>query len=190
MTTRSRNRSSREEKAVFSAKKTPRGEPLPEFESHIIPPAKKTAATKATKAPAKKAVAKAAKKAAPRPGPRADLGAPIDGFFAKQPPGLRAVLEELRTLIEAAAPEATSSIKWGMPFFTLDGVMMCALGGHKTHVNLILSGPPDAFDDPDGRLEGTAKIGRHLKLRAVDEIPRAAVRGWLRTAYEIARKKK
>jgi hypothetical protein len=157
--------------------------------------AKKIAAKKiaAKKAAAKKPAAKrvATKRTAPaKPGRRADLGAPIDGFFAKHPPALRAVLEELRTLVEAAAPDATSSIKWGMPFFTLDGAMMCALGGHKTHVNLILSGPPEAFDDPNGRLDGTAKIGRHLKLRSVDEIPRADVRRWLRVAAEIARQGK
>jgi hypothetical protein len=124
-----------------------------------------------------------------KPAARADLGAPIDGFFAKQPAPLRPVLEELRKMVEEAAPEAESSIKWGMPFFTLGGEMMCALGGHKSHVNLILSGPPDAFDDPEGRLEGAAKTGRHLKLRSLADLPRPAVRRWLRTAAEIARKK-
>jgi hypothetical protein len=122
-------------------------------------------------------------------GPRADFGAPIDGFFAKQPPHLRAILEALRKLVEEAAPDAQSAIKWGMPFYSVGGNMMCALAGFKSHVNLILSGPPGAFADPDGRLEGDAKGGRHLKLRALDELPRQSVRGWLRTAVGIARKK-
>jgi hypothetical protein len=120
-------------------------------------------------------------------GRRADLGAPIDGFFAKQPPALRAILEELRRLVEEAAADATSSIKWGMPFFTIGAQTMCALAGFRSHVNLILAGPPGTFADPDGRLEGDGKTGRHLKLRALDELPRAAVRGWLRTAAERAR---
>jgi hypothetical protein len=156
---------------------------------------KKGAPTKVApkKAALKKAASKgaAAKDTAPsRWASRADLGAPIDGFFAKHPAALRAVLDELRKLIEAAAPDAVSSIKWGIPVFTLGGAMMCALGGHKTHVNLILSGPPDGFDDPDGHLEGSAATGRHMKLRSVDEIPRADVRRWLRTASETARAKK
>jgi hypothetical protein len=33
------------------------------------------------------------------------------------------------------------------------------------------------------------KTGRHLKLTSLDELPRAAVRGWLRTAAELARAK-
>jgi hypothetical protein len=148
----------------------------------------------AKKAAAKKAVAKkpvvATKPAAKKPGPRADLGAPIDGFFVKQPPHLRPILESLRKLVKEAAPDAASSIKWGMPFFTVGGNMMCALAGFKSHVNLILSGPPNAFTDPEGFLEGDAKGGRHLKLRALEELPREKVRGWLRTAVALARAKK
>jgi hypothetical protein len=176
------------------AKKTTAKTAAPKKASAKKASAKKASAKKAApkKASAKKAAPKkaSAKKTAPQYSARADLGAPIDGFFAKHPPALRAVLETLRTMVEAAAPDARSSIKWGMPVFTFDGVLVCALGAHKSHVNLILSGPPDAFYDPDGRLEGTAKIGRHLKLQTVEEIPGAAVRGWLRAAYEIARKKK
>lgn len=140
------------------------------------------ASTKASTQARPKAAKKALKK-------RADFGAPIDGFFAKQPAHLRPILEELRKMVEKAAPDADSSLKWGMPFFSVGGAMMCALGGHKSHVNLILSGPPGAFADPEGRLSGSAKTGRHLKLTALDELPRNAVRGWLRTAAGIARKK-
>ena len=128
-----------------------------------------------------------AKKPPPKPAPRADFGAPTDSFFAKQPPHLRAILEELRKLVEEAAPEASSSIKWGMPVFTLNDAMMCALIAYKSHVNLILSGPPDAFVDPEGRLSGEGKTGRHLKLTTLDELPRDAVRAWLRAAADLAR---
>jgi len=136
-------------------------------------------------APAKKRRATPPKKF----GPRADLGAPIDGFFAKQPPALRPVLDELRKLIEQAAPDATSSIKWGMPFFSIGKGMMCAIGGHKSHVNLILSGPPGAFADPKGLLEGEGKTGKHLKLQTLDDLPRNAARSWLRKAAKLAREK-
>ena len=138
-----------------------------------------------SKSSTKKVAAK--KPAAKKPAPRADYGAPIDGFFSKQPPHLRAILEDLRKLIEEAAPEAQSSLKWGMPFYTLDGAMFCATSAHKSHVNLILSGAPDAFSDPAGRLSGEGKTGRHLKLTTLDELPRESVRGWLRRAAELAR---
>jgi hypothetical protein len=122
--------------------------------------------TKQKKRPAAK------KPAARRPAPRADYG-----FFAKQPAHLRAILDELRKLVDEAAPDADSSLKWGMPFYTVGGTMMCGLGAHKSHVNLILSGPPGAFADPEGRLSGEGKMGRHLKLTTLDELPRKAVHG-------------
>ncbi|HEY5926509.1 MAG TPA: DUF1801 domain-containing protein [Kofleriaceae bacterium] len=120
---------------------------------------------------------------------RADLGAPIDGFFKKQPAPLRAVLVELRKIVETLVPDAESSIKWGNPFFTLNGKMMVALSAHKSHVNLILAGPPNAFADPHGRLTGEGKTGRHLKLTSLDELPRNEVRNWVKTAAKIARAK-
>jgi len=155
-------------------------------------PRKKAAPTK--KAPAKKAPKKAAKKAAAGAtkrtvGRRADFGAPIEGFFAKQPPHLRAILEALRALVEETAPEAEASLKWGMPFYPVAGKGMCALGAHKAHVNRILWGPADAFPDPDGRLLGEGAEGRHLRLTSLDELPRAAVRRWLRAAANLARGK-
>ncbi len=154
-------------------------------------PAKKSGPLAAKKASAKKAPAKKAlaKKAAPpkKPAPRADLGTPIDSFFGKQPAHLRVVLEALRKMIEDAAPDADSAIKWGMPFYTLNGTPVCALAGHTSHVGLILHGPPEAFEDPDGRLSGDGKTGRRLKLTSLDGLPRAAVQRWLREAAARAR---
>ena len=135
---------------------------------------------------APKTKAKQPKRAVPT---RADLGAPIDGFFKKQPPPLRAVLVELRKIVESTVPDAESSIKWGNPFFTLNGKMMVALSAHKSHVNLILAGPPNAFADPHHRLTGEGKTGRHLKLSSLVELPRNEVRGWVKTAAKIARAK-
>ena len=113
----------------------------------------------------------------------------MDAFFARQPPQLRAILEALRELVEEAAPDAVGSIKWGMPFYTVGDRMMCALAGFKSHVNLILPGPTDTFADPGRLLEGESKNGRHLKLRALDELPREAVRRWLRTASALVHSK-
>jgi hypothetical protein len=153
--------------------------------------AKKKVSAAAPKARTSKRAAKpgagAAKKAA-RPmaaARRADFGTPIDGFFAKQPPQLRPILEALRALVAEIAPGATASIKWGMPFYSIDGKPLCALAGFKSHVNLILAGPPDAFADPEGLLDGGGKTGRHLKVRSLDDLPRESVREWIRAAARV-----
>jgi hypothetical protein len=155
---------------------------------------KKTKTVTARKAPrAKKAprARKVASRAGVAPakdyGPRKDLGAPVEGFFAKQPPGLRPILDELRNMVRQAAPDASSAIKWGMPFYSIGGAIVCALAAHKSHVNLILPGPPGTYADPEGRLEGDGKTGRHLKLKTLGDLPKTSVRGWLKTAVRLAR---
>jgi hypothetical protein len=153
-------------------------------------PMPKAVATPAAKKRSPAATAKAAAAPPRKVGPRADFGAPVDGFFAKQPPPQRTILESLRALVAEAAPDASSSLKWGMPVYTIGGNMMCALAGFTSHVNLILAGPTGTFADPAGLLEGDGKTGKHLKLRSIDELPRAAVRGWLHHAAERARAQK
>lgn len=129
------------------------------------------------------------KKSPKRPAPRADYGASIETFFTKQSEPQRSIAIVLRTLIEAAAPEATSSIKWGMPQWTIDGKMFAAIGVHKAHVNLILWGPPNAYKDPKGLLVGESKMGRHLKVTTLAELPRTDVKGWLKTCAHLVRTK-
>jgi hypothetical protein len=144
-----------------------------------------TKAKPRAKSPAKTQVAASAPKT--KFGPRKDLGAPVEGFFAKQPPELRAILDQLRALIAEAAPEATAVTKWGMPFYSVGANTLCAVAAFKAHINLILPGPPGTYADPDGLLEGDGKTGKHLKLRPTDALPHAAVRAWLRTAASRAR---
>jgi hypothetical protein len=148
---------------------------------------KKKVAKNKTKVAKKRVARKPARPARPMAKKRADLGAPVDGFFAKQPPHLRPILDALRGLVDEAAPDASSSIKWGMPFYEIGGNTYCALAGFRAHVNLILPGAPGTYADPDGRLEGEGKTGQHIKLRSLEELPRDAIRGWLRTAAKKAR---
>jgi len=144
---------------------------------------KKVAKKKVAKKKAvKKKVAK--KKVAAK---RADLGAPVAGFLAKQPEHLRVILDVLMALIAEVEPRAAGSLKWGMPFYEVEGHMMCGLGAHKAHVNLILAGPPKGFVDPDKRLLGAGKGSRHLRLTTLDEVPTESVRSWLAASAKYAR---
>lgn len=151
-----------------------------------MPKKQAKAVKRAVKKATKKAV-KGTKKAAKTAMRRADFGAPIDVALNKQPPHLRAILDALRAIIEEVAPDAKSALKWGMPFYCIDGKMMCALGAHKAHVNLILAGPPEEFVDPLQRLQGEGKSGRRLTLRDVSELPHKEVKAWVKTAAKCAK---
>jgi hypothetical protein len=142
-------------------------------------PTKKTAkkAAPAKKAPARKMYA------------RTDYGAPVDGWFEKQPEPHKAILAMLRELVHEAAPDAKGSLKWGQPFYELGGGMMCALTSHKAHVNLVLTGPDSIFDDPKRLLDGASKLGSHIKLRKVEDVPKPEIRRWLKAAAAHARER-
>lgn len=146
-------------------------------------PAKTKVAAK--KAPAKKTAARKAPMA-PR---REDFGAGIETFLAKQSGPILALVNELRAVVEKAAPDAVPALKWGMPMYMIDKAMVCGIGAHKAHVNLILSGPPGTFADPKGMLTGEGKTGRHLKLVPGDEVPAKEIAGWVTTAARLARGK-
>ncbi len=144
------------------------------------PPARKSAASKTpAKAPAKGAAAK--KTPARQYLRRDDLGAPADAFFAQQPPERREHLEALRALVKKAAPGARESMKWGMPYFELKGGF-CALYTSDTYAALNIMAPPEKLDDPEGKLEGTGKTMRHLKVRSAADIDEASILRWVKIA--------
>ncbi|MBL8955579.1 MAG: DUF1801 domain-containing protein [Myxococcaceae bacterium] len=126
---------------------------------------------------------KKTKKPAPAAKQRKDFGAPIDVYFAKFDGETRKTLDVLKGLVSAAVPKAQSAIKWGMPVWTLGGTkMVCALRATKTGVGLMVSGPPELFDDPEGLLEGSAQNMRQLKVASAAGIPKKQVMTWLNAA--------
>ena len=127
----------------------------------------------------------APKKAAMRKG-RADYGAPIGPWFEQLPPEKRAPLEKLRALVEATVPNARSGLKWGVPFYTLDGKQLCDLVALKHEVALGIFAPPEAFDDPKGQLQGKSDEYRVLKVKDESEIDAASVKRWLKAAVAAA----
>src|SRR4029078_456359 len=57
---------------------------------------------------------------------RADLGKPVDSWFKKRKPDLKAIADELHRLILAAEPGLKAEMKWGMLCYSGNS-MVCAL---------------------------------------------------------------
>jgi hypothetical protein len=148
--------------------------------------AKKPAAAKTSPAARKTSAPKTAAAKKPMARKRADLGAPITGFLAKQPADKRAILERLRLLIRSVAPGTSEQLKWGMPMFSL-GRDFCSLAAFKQHVSIVFFNVGTSLADPDGLLEGSGKTARHLKLRSASDIDEAQIRRWLAAAANAAR---
>jgi uncharacterized protein YdhG (YjbR/CyaY superfamily) len=58
----------------------------------------------------------------------------IDEYIAEFPPETRRVLEELRALIKASAPDATETISYAIPTFDLNGRHLVHFAGYKYHI--------------------------------------------------------
>ena len=133
----------------------------------------------AAKKPAKPAAASA------RYSQRADLGAPADAYFAKvKPPALNAVASSLRAIVRAGAPKARESIKWGMPFYELNG-MLGYIKARSRYVTLGFYHQGIHLADPDGRLEGTGKSMRHVKVYGPEGVDKKMFTSWVKQAAAI-----
>jgi uncharacterized protein YdhG (YjbR/CyaY superfamily) len=60
----------------------------------------------------------------------------IDDYIAGFPPEIQQVLEELRSLIRAAAPGATETISYAIPTFDLNGKHLVHFAGYAGHIGL------------------------------------------------------
>jgi hypothetical protein len=114
--------------------------------------------------------------------PRKDFGAPVERYFAEQTPDKRVLLERLRVLVMKGAPDATATIKWGVPFYLMNGRNVCSLAAFKEHVGINFLAPPSALVDPENKLEGGGSSMRMLKVRTAADIDSASILRWLKAA--------
>lgn len=135
----------------------------------------------AAKRPATKSAGKTVATASANAGVKGDTRE-VDAYFAHQPADKRVLLEKLRALIVRALPDATVSIKWGVPVYARNGKQVCALASFKDHVGLNFFAPPAKLIDPAKKLEGGGKVSKMLKVRSSDDIDAASIQRWLKAA--------
>ncbi len=122
----------------------------------------------------------ATKTTAKKPAPKKAATAADVRYIAEQPADKAALLEKLRALVNKGVPDADVSIKWGVPFYQMNGKNICALASFKDHVAINFFAPPNAFVDPGKRLEGSGKGNRTLKVRSAGDIDSPSILRWLK----------
>ena len=81
---------------------------------------------------------------------------------------LRQIAEALRQLIRDTAPDLSEAIKWGNPTYEKKG-RVCYLANMGGYINFgFFRGAHLA--DLEGRMEGTGKAMRHVKVRRLADI--------------------
>jgi hypothetical protein len=116
---------------------------------------------------------------------RADLGEKADAYFAAIPPPFRALAGRVRKIVRGAARDASEEIKWGMPVYTLHG-LLCYVRFQPGYLTLGFyeQGTSLAKEDPDGLLEGTGANMRHVKIRSAQDVRPALFVRWVCAAAE------
>ncbi len=104
----------------------------------------------------------------------------ISSYIAQQDPEKRALLEKARAIIEKTLPDATTSIKWGVPFYQVGGKNVCALASFKEFIGITFFAGPTALSDPGRKLEGEGKTQRMYKMRTAKDIDAARISRWLK----------
>lgn len=113
----------------------------------------------------------------------------VDEKIARASPTLQPVLLHLRDLVHEAAPEATETIKWGMPFFEVNGVILANMGIFKQHCSFGFwskSMTEQLARDGIAHTDGAGSLG---KITSMEDLPSPKqMRAHLRTAADHIRK--
>lgn len=59
----------------------------------------------------------------------------VDAYIARYPSDVQAILQRIRRILRDAAPDAKESISYGIPTFTLNGVLLY-FSAFKNHIGL------------------------------------------------------
>ena len=77
----------------------------------------------------------------------------VDEFLARVSPEARAALEELRSVIRAAAPKAVEAVAYGVPAFRYRGRPLVSYGAAKAHCSFYVQSP-EVMEAHAGALRG------------------------------------
>ena len=111
----------------------------------------------------------------------------VDEQIAEAPSFAQPVMRHLRALVHRAIPDVEETIKWGRPFFMVNGRMVCFVAAFKQHctfgfvgpaMRAVLRGEGMATDEAGG------SVGRIVSITDLPEDARLL--GWLRQAAATA----
>ena len=96
----------------------------------------------------------------------------IDAYIAKSADFAQSILNHLRELVHKACPEASETIKWGMPFFETNGALLCNMAAFKQHCSFGFWNAP-LLKDPTGVLHIKDKnaMGHLDRITSVKDLP-------------------
>jgi hypothetical protein len=108
----------------------------------------------------------------------------VEGFLSSREPAMAAVARHVSEVILTLLPNATISMdeeNLGFGVGTGYKGLVFTVAPHTTHVTLGVAGGA-SLPDPDGLLEGSGKVHRHVKLRSTADVDRPELRALMEAA--------
>ena len=111
----------------------------------------------------------------------------VDLLLGKQEGRVRILAQGVRRVVRKAIPHARELVKWGNPTYEIGGGNVACMMLYKDHVNL---GFFEGAKLMSGRLEGTGKGLRHIKVRRPEDIDEGEFSKLLKEAAALAMKRR
>lgn len=107
----------------------------------------------------------------------------IDNYLANLPDWQRHNLVMFRKLIHEAVPDVAEEWKWNVPFFMLDGKMLCAMSAFKAHTKYNFINGAE-IEDKDNLFNNgfESKTSRGIDLHEGDKIDEVKLKTLIKTA--------
>jgi hypothetical protein len=116
---------------------------------------------------------------------------PFDAFLSAYTPAIQNLILQTRALIVEVIPDAIEQvdppsriIAYGYSSRNKD--LICAITPYRTYLNLMFSQGAQ-LPDPEGLLEGTGKLARHIKIGAPERLAEPGVRRMIEIARQAIR---
>ncbi len=106
----------------------------------------------------------------------------VDSVLKGLDPRMRLLIDKLRRIVKRALPNATETVKWGRPTYTLRGENVAWILNYRDHVDLGFFMGAKLKSE---LLEGTGKSLRHIKVRTVKDINRKEFTRLLKEAAKL-----
>jgi len=96
----------------------------------------------------------------------------VDAYIAKSADFAQPILKHIRKLVHKACPDANETIKWGMPFFEINGGLLCNMAAFKQHCAFGFWNAP-LLKDPEGILHVKDKnaMGHLDRITSLKDLP-------------------
>ena len=105
----------------------------------------------------------------------------VDAYIQKSADFARPILEHLRDTVHSAAPSAEETIKWGMPFFVIDGRILCSMAAFKAHCAFLFWKGSQVVGDSAHRSDKA--MGQFGRITKISDLPsKTVLTGYIRKA--------